>query len=151
MTTAEVVATLASPLNAFKIINTGATIGAFTEDRGAAISGILGAHAHMIPMHVAIDGPEGKRAVNVEIMDIPSLTPQAMEVVLYDSLLQSNDSTAASSYHLTGNIDIDGYAPSPIDLWASPGEAMPAPMQACLLYTSPSPRDRQKSRMPSSA
>ena len=33
MTTAEVVATLASPLNAFKIINTGDTIGAFTEDR----------------------------------------------------------------------------------------------------------------------
>ena len=26
-----------------------------------------------------------------------------------------------------------------------------APAQACLLYTSPSPRDRQKSRMPSSA
>ena len=26
-----------------------------------------------------------------------------------------------------------------------------APMFACLLYTSPSPRDRQKSRMPSSA
>ena len=25
------------------------------------------------------------------------------------------------------------------------------PLQACLLYTSPSPRDRQKSRMPSSA
>ena len=27
----------------------------------------------------------------------------------------------------------------------------PAPPKACLLYTSPSPRDRQKSRMPSSA
>ena len=26
-----------------------------------------------------------------------------------------------------------------------------APIEACLLYTSPSPRDRQKSRMPSSA
>ena len=26
-----------------------------------------------------------------------------------------------------------------------------APRQTCLLYTSPSPRDRQKSRMPSSA
>ena len=25
------------------------------------------------------------------------------------------------------------------------------PMEVCLLYTSPSPRDRQKSRMPSSA
>ena len=39
MTTADVVATLASPLNAFKIINTGATIGAFTQDRDAAIGG----------------------------------------------------------------------------------------------------------------
>ena len=29
--------------------------------------------------------------------------------------------------------------------------AMLAMYQACLLYTSPSPRDRQKSRMPSSA
>ena len=28
---------------------------------------------------------------------------------------------------------------------------VPAAYKACLLYTSPSPRDRQKSRMPSSA
>ena len=31
------------------------------------------------------------------------------------------------------------------------GVTMSAPFSACLLYTSPSPRDRQKSRMPSSA
>ena len=30
-------------------------------------------------------------------------------------------------------------------------EAMDAAINGCLLYTSPSPRDRQKSRMPSSA
>ena len=30
-------------------------------------------------------------------------------------------------------------------------ERIPADIRACLLYTSPSPRDRQKSRMPSSA
>jgi hypothetical protein len=133
MTAADVVATLASPLNAFKIVNTGATIGAFTEDRGAAIRGVLGARARMIPMHIEVEGPEGKREVNVEILDLPSLTPQAMEVVLYDSLLEANDSTADSSYHLTGSFDIEGYAPSPINLWAAPGDAMPAPMQAALL------------------
>ena len=133
MTSADVVATLASPLNAFKIINTGATIGAFTEDRGSAIRGVLGARARMIPMHITVDGPEGKRTVNVEILDLPSLTPQAMEVVLYDSLLEANDSTAATSYHLTGSIDLEGYPPSPIDLWAVPGEAMPAPMEAAVL------------------
>ena len=31
------------------------------------------------------------------------------------------------------------------------GLALPEPFQACLLYTSPSPRDRTRSRMPSSA
>ena len=132
MTTADVVATMPSPLNAFKIINTGATIGAFSEDRNSAIGGTLGARAHMIPMHVAFDAPAGRRTINVEILDLPSLTAQAMEVVLYNALLQSNDSGADSSYHITGSIGIDGHAPSPIDLWAAPSEAMPAPMQAAI-------------------
>ena len=133
MTSADVVATLASPLNAFKIINTGATIGAFTQDRGAAISGILGVRARMIPLHIAIDSQQGKRTVNVEILDLPSLTPQALEMVLYEALLEANDSTADSSYHLTGSIEIEGHAPSPIDMWAAPSEAMAAPMQAAVL------------------
>jgi hypothetical protein len=133
MTTADVVATLASPLNAFKIINTGATIGAFTEDGQSALSGIPGAQAHMIPMHITVDAAQGTRHVNVEILDLPSLTPQAMEVVLYNSLMQANDSTASTSYHLTGAIDIAGYPPSPIDVWAAPGDLMPAPMQAAVL------------------
>jgi hypothetical protein len=133
MTTADVLATLASPLNAFKIINTGATIGAFTQDGESAISGVLGAHARMIPMHLTIDSPDKKRTVNVEILDLPSLTPQAMEVVLYDSLLQANDNTADTSYHITGNIALDGYSASPIDVWATAGDAMPASMQAALL------------------
>jgi hypothetical protein len=133
MTTADVVATLASPLNAFKIINTGANIGAFTEDGESAISGVLGAHARMIPMHIDVDGPQGKRTVNVEILNLPSLTLQAMQVVLYDALLEANDSTADTSYHLTGSIAIDGYPSSPINLWATPGDTMTAPMQAAML------------------
>ena len=34
---------------------------------------------------------------------------------------------------------------------AAPSASAPASSAPCLLYTSPSPRDRQKSRMPSSA
>ncbi len=133
MTTADVVTTLASPLNAFKIINTGATVGEFTEDRESGIRGVLGAQAHMIPMHIAIDGPEGSRKVNVEVLDLPSLTSQAVLVVLYDALLQSNESTAETSYHLTGSIDLADYPPAPLDLWASAGDMIPAPLQAAVL------------------
>jgi hypothetical protein len=139
MTTTEVLATLASPLNAFKIVSTGDEIGAITEDRGSAIRGVFGAQARMIPMHVAVDGPEGKRQVNVEILDMPSLTAQAMLVTLYNSLLESNDGTDATSYHLTGSIDLADYPPVPIDLWASPGDIMTAQLQAalsvCQLFT----------------
>jgi hypothetical protein len=132
MTTAEVVATLASPLNAFKIINTGEEIGAFTEDRDAAIKGLLGAEAHMIPVHVTVHGENATRKLNVEVLDMPLLTPQAVLVALYEGLLQSNDSTAETSYHVTGTIDIEGYPASPVDVWAAAGDAAPGQLVAAL-------------------
>ena len=49
-------------------------------------------------------------------------------------LLERSVLTAGSSWHAAGGI-----------------HALNADPNICLLYTSPSPRDRQKSRMPSSA
>jgi hypothetical protein len=153
MTTTEVVATLASPLNAFKIVNTGATIGAFNEDRDAALRGVFGAKARMIPVQISVHGADQERKINVEILDLPALTPQAVLVVLYEALLQTNESTAQTSYHLTGSIDLEGYPPSPLNLWASAGDAGAAPMELALgtamqfarLYTNGSRRGSVRS------
>jgi hypothetical protein len=133
MTTAEVLATLASPLNSFKIINTGEPIGAFTEDRDAAIRGVLGAKANMIPVRITVHDPDKTRTLHIEVLDLPSLTPQALLVTLYESLLQSNESTADTSYHVTGDIDVNGYAPAPLDIWASGSEGLPPQLTAALL------------------
>jgi hypothetical protein len=133
MTTTDVITTVASPLDAFKIINTGVTIGAFTQDRESALHGVFGAEAHMIPMHVWVDAPTGQRKVNVEILDLPSLTPVAMQVVLLNSLTQSNQSSEALSYHLTGSIDLAGYPSMPLNLWAPAASGFPASMQTVLL------------------
>jgi hypothetical protein len=142
MTTTDVVATLASPLNAFKIVNTGDTIGTFTEDRDSAIRGMLGQKARMIPVHVTVDGAlhgngghgnSGDRTLNFEVLDLPSLTAQAVLVGLYESLLETNESTAETSYHLTGSIDLEGYPASPLDLWASSGGNAAAPLQLALM------------------
>jgi len=136
MTATDVVATLASPLNAFKIVNTGEPIGAFTEDRDAAIRGILGRKARMIPVHIAVHSPGGgqiggsDRRIDIEVLDLPAVTPQAVMVCLYEALLAANESTFDTSYHVTGSIDLEGYRPSPLDLWISAGDQMPAPMQA---------------------
>jgi hypothetical protein len=130
MTTADVVTTLASPLNAFKIINTGNPIGAFTEDRDSAIRGVLGAKAHMIPVHVEVHGPGIQHKLNFEVLDLPTLTPNAVLVTLYQALLQSNESTNETSYHLTGSILMDGYPASPLDVWAPAAGQLPAPLFA---------------------
>jgi hypothetical protein len=132
MTKAEVVTTLASSLQSIKIINTGETIGAFTEDREAAIRGVMGTRAHMIPLHVTVQGTQRERKLNVQVLDMAALTPQAVLLVLFQALLQNNESTAETSYHLTGSIDMDGYPPAPLDLWAPASDAMPAPMMAAL-------------------
>jgi len=54
MTKAEVVTTLASPMDSFKIINTTETVGSFTEDRASAILGRFGVQAKMIPVSVDV-------------------------------------------------------------------------------------------------
>ncbi|HKD62115.1 MAG TPA: hypothetical protein VKB47_16760 [Terracidiphilus sp.] len=132
MTTADVVETLASPLNAFKIINTGDAIGTFTEDRDSAIRGTLGAKPHMIPVHIKVHGEGAVRKLNIEVVDLPALTPQAVLVSLYDALLESNQSSLETSYHITGAVSIEGFPPSPIDLWASAGDQIPAQLSAAM-------------------
>ena len=132
MTTAEVVATLASPLNAFKIVNTGAVIGAFTEDRDAAIRGVLGAQARTIPVQIDIRGTGVERKLNIEILDLPALTPQAFLVSLYEVLQETNENTFETSYHVTGSVELTGAPSVPLDLWAPSGEGLPAPMSAAL-------------------
>jgi hypothetical protein len=132
MTSTEVVATLASPLNAFKIINTGALIGTFTEDRDSAIRGELGAKPHMIPMHITVHSGRGERTLNVEILDLPSLTTQAMMVSLFEILTESYENTAQTSYHITGHVDLEDHQPAPIEVWTSGGDA-PATLETALL------------------
>ena len=132
MTTAEVVETLASPLNAFKIINTGDPIGTFTDDRDSAIRGVLGARPHMIPVHISVHGDGADRKLNIEVVDLPSLTPQAVLVSLYDALLENNQSSLETSYHVKGSVDIEGYPPSPLDLWAPAGDQGSAQLSAAM-------------------
>jgi hypothetical protein len=113
MTKAAVVATLASPLNAFKIINTTQTVGSFTEDRASAILGQFDVNARMIPVTVEVTPPDGKAAktFHFEVLDNRQLTPSAMLVSVYQSLQGTNVSAAEMSYRVRGELDVAGQAP----------------------------------------
>ena len=69
-------------------------------------------------------------------------------VGLYATQLAAQDDVATSSV----NLGVPGWTSSQLlAAMTKPGAFRNQVAKACLLYTSPSPRDRQKSRMPSSA
>ncbi len=138
MTKAEVLATLPSPLNAFKIVNTTETVGAFTQDRQSAIGGQLGANARMIPVSVNVSGsnsgasqnPSLARKLHFEVVDNPQITPTAVLVSIYQALLSSNGYAVETTYRMRGSIELEGYPAVHLDSTFAPTEQLPASLIA---------------------
>src|SRR5580704_10412674 len=132
MTKTDVVATLASPLNSFKIVNTTQTIGAFTEDRSSAIRGVAGETARMIPVAIHTHGGPHERTLHMEVIDNPDITPGAVMVSLYESLLETNSYSEELTYELRGTVAIDGYPPLHLNSFIAPTEQAPSALRTAL-------------------
>jgi hypothetical protein len=140
MTKAEVLASLASPLNSFKIINTTETVGAFTEDRASAIMGRFGVKARMIPVEVEVVPPPGAdktmgqaKTLHFEVLDNRQLTPSTMLVSVYQSLQTNNTAAEEMSYRLTGEIDVKGMPSVRMQGMMAQNEFFPGTINAALL------------------
>ena len=136
MTKAEVLTSLASPLNSFKIINTTETVGAFTEDRASAIMGRFGVQARMIPVEVQVvvgDKAAGAKTLHFEVLDNRQLTPSTMLVSVYQSLQTNNTAAEEMSYRLTGELDVKGLPPVRIQGMMAQNEFFPGTINAALL------------------
>jgi hypothetical protein len=133
MTKADVVATLASPAGSFKIVNTGRTVGAFSEDRQTAIGGTLGAKARMIPMTIMITGDRPAKTIRLGILDDPQLTGTAVLVSLYQALQESPGYAQEDSYRVQATLRVSGYPSVDVRTLASPGGLGGSALSAALL------------------
>lgn len=137
MTKAEVLATLPSPMNSFKIINTTQTIGAITEDRESGILGVFGQKARMIPVAISIAGAhQATETLHLGVMDQPQMTPMAVMVSVFQALLDQNSYSSLDSYQITGSIALAGYPAVHLDTMIAPQEGAPANLLAALLVGS---------------
>ena len=154
MTKAEVVATLPSPLNAFKIVNTTEEVGAFTQDRQTAIRGEFGAKAHMVPVSVTFHAG-ATRAVHFEVVDSPELTPLLMLTSIYQSMMQSNAYASETTYRIRERVQMDGVPDVDLTRFAAPTAGIPAALGATLevgeplvqLYSNPARRGMLAQRL----
>lgn len=137
MNKAEVVATLPSPLNAFKIVNTTEEVGTFTQDRQTAIRGEFGRHAEMIPVTMRVRrgyAPAAKeQTIHFDVADNPELTPLLLMVSVYQGLMENNSYGAETTYSLRGRIATASGPEVKLDALMAPTDGMPSAMSTALL------------------
>jgi hypothetical protein len=136
MTKAEVVATLPSPLNAFKIVNTTEEVGAFNQDRQTAIRGVFGGQARMIPVSVRMrkgDAETAGRMVRFDVADNPDLTPILLMISVYQALMESNSYGAETTYGVRGRIVTQAGPTVRLDELEAPTEQMPSALSTALV------------------
>ena len=109
MTKAEVVATLASPLNAFKIVNATEPVGAFVQDRHTGIMGEFGKTPDMIPVTLTIRGGPTTKQFHYEVLNNPKLSPVAMMATVFNALHGVNEYGEEITYRMNGDISLNGY------------------------------------------
>jgi hypothetical protein len=133
MNKAEVLATLASPLNAFKIVNTTEPAGTFVQDRHTGIMGVFDRQPEMIPVALSIHSSTGVKQFQYEVLNNPKLTPVALMVTVFNALHGVNEFGEEITYRLAGSISVKGFPDVTMrNMFAPTENSQPAAMQAAI-------------------
>jgi hypothetical protein len=106
---ANVLATLPSPSNAFKIVNTTQPIGAFVQDRHTGILGRFNEEPEMIPVTLTFHGITQPKSFKYEVLSNSKLTPVAMMATVFNALQGINEYGEDTTYRMRGAIEVEGF------------------------------------------
>jgi hypothetical protein len=133
MNKAQVLATLPSPLNAFKIVNTTERAGTFVQDRHTGVLGVFGKQPDMIPVTLAIHGDGNTKEFHYEVLNNPRLSPVAIMATVFNALKGVNQYGEEITYRLNGSIDVKGFPEVGLRNMFTPAEnGQPAAMAVAL-------------------
>jgi hypothetical protein len=135
MNKARVLATLPSPMNAFKIVNTTEQAGVFVQDRHTGIMGVFNKQPDMIPVTLTIHGSGGatQKEFHYEVLNNPRLSPVAIMATVFNALHGVNEYGEEITYRLNGSINVKGFPEVGLKNMFVPTEnGQPAAMAAAL-------------------
>jgi len=135
MNKAQVLATLPSPLNAFKIVNTTEQAGVFVQDRHTGILGVFNKQPEMIPVTLTIHTASGapQKDFHFEVLNNPRLSPVAIMATVFNALHGVNEYGEEITYRLNGSIDVKGFPEVALkNMFAPADNGQPAAMAAAL-------------------
>jgi SpoIVB peptidase S55 len=133
MNKAQVLATLPSPLNAFKIVNTTERAGVFVQDRHTGVLGVFGKEPDMIPVTLTIHGSGNTKEFHYEVLNNARLSPVAIMATVFNALKGVNQYGEEITYRLNGTIDVKGFPEVGLKNMFTPAEnGQPAAMAVAL-------------------
>jgi hypothetical protein len=109
MNKSRVLATLASPANAFKIATTTEPIGSFVQDRHTGILGRFGKDPKMIPVTLNFHGLAQPKSFHFEVLNNAKLTPVAMMATVFNAIQGMNDYGEDTTFRVAGGINVAGF------------------------------------------
>ena len=134
MNKAQVLATLPSPLNAFKIVNTTESVGSFVQDRHTGILGMFGKEPDMIPVTLTIHGGPSTKEFHYEVLNNAKLSPVAMMATVFNALRGTNEYGEETTYRMNGIINVQGYQEVALqNMFAPTDNGQPAAALAALM------------------
>jgi hypothetical protein len=132
MTKANVVATLASPYYAYKIVNTTDEVGTFVQDRHSGILGRFGETPQMIPVTVTIHGGSKPNQMKFSVLNNAKLTPLIMMTTVYQALQSQNQYGDQVTYRMNGDIAVNGFPAVHMHNMFSSNDTAPSSVLAAL-------------------
>ncbi len=101
---AEVLALLPNLSASFKISAAREWMGTITEDRNAAISGVMGRRAQMVPMEVRV----GSSVYRMSMIQDRVMTPLLAQMAVFSSIDATQRAVGPATYAIRGKIDFEG-------------------------------------------
>ncbi len=85
----------------------------------------------MIPVTIHTHGLRD-HTLHIQVIDNPDITPGAMMVSLYESLMETNSYSVELTYELRGTVAIDGYPDLHLASFVAPTDKVPSAVRAAL-------------------
>jgi hypothetical protein len=101
---AEVLALLPNVSSSFKISAAREWMGALTDDRSTAVSGVIGRHASMAPVEIRV----GKNVYHMQVIQDRVMTPLVTQMALFSAIDATERAQGGSTFSIRGHLDFEG-------------------------------------------
>ena len=113
---ASVLALLPSITSSFKISAPQEWMGSITEDRGTAVSGILGRTASLAPLNIKVIGEQGTHTYKMRMVSDRAFAPLLTQMAVFSAITATERAAGSVAYELRGQADFaPGVPPLKLD------------------------------------